>query len=196
MRLTDYCILFAALFVCLFLGRDLRIAGLAEQYTTKLVYDKKMDRIAEDALMDVVETQQDDGSSVIRMASMQEKYAKLLRMQYDLTDEDCALRAWEAVTLWQFGQYPYAWSAQELDALRDELQYVMNETKRRRREQTRLRLEFPYVAYEDWYQMPQGEQLFTGFDPRESFSGLDRAVFSASRIVKLKNSIVESREIW
>ncbi len=195
MRLTDYCILFAALFVCLFLGRDLRIAGLTEQYTTRLVHERKMDRIAEDALMDVVETQQDDGSSVIRMADMQEKYAKLLRMQYDLTDEDCALRAWEAVTLWQFGQYPYAWSAQELDHLRDELQYGMNETKRRRREQTRLRLEFPYVAYEDWYQMPQGAQLFTGFDPRESFGGLDRAVFSASRIVKLKKSIVESREI-
>lgn len=196
MRLTDYCILFAALFVCLFLGRDLRIAGLTEQYTTRLVHEKKMDRIAEDALMDVVETQQDDGSPVIRMVSMQEKYAKLLRMQYDLRDEDCALRAWEAVTLWQFGQYPYAWSAQELDALRDELQHGMNEAKRRRREQTRLRLEFPYVAYEDWYQMPQGAQLFTGFDPRESFGGLDRAVFSASRIVKLKNSIVESREVW
>lgn len=195
MRLTDYCMLFAALFVCLFLGRDLRIAGLTEQYTTRLVHERKMDRIAEDALMDVVETQQDDGSSVIRMADMKEKYAKLLRMQYDLTDEDCALRAWEAVTLWQFGQYPYAWSAQELDALRDELQHGMNEAKRRRREQTRLRLEFPYVAYEDWYQMPQGAQLFTGFDPRESFGGLDRAVFSASRIVKLKNSIVESREI-
>ena len=195
MRLTDYCMLFAALFVCLFLGRDLRIAGLTEQYMTRLVYERKMDRIAEDALMDVVETQQDDGSSVIRMADMQEKYAKLLRMQYDLTDEDCALRAWEAVTLWQFGQYPYAWSAQELDDLRDELQHGMNEAKRRRREQTRLRLEFPYVAYEDWYQMPQGAQLFTGFDPRESFGGLDRAVFSASRIVKLKKSIVESREI-
>lgn len=196
MRLTDYCILFAALFVCLFLGRDLRIAGLTEQYTTRLVHERKMDRIAEDALMDVVETQQDDGSPVIRMAHMQEKYAKLLCLQYDLTDEDCALRAWEAVTLWQFGQYPYAWSAQELDALRDELQHGMNEAKRRRREQTRLRLEFPYVAYEDWYQMPQGAQLFTGFDPRESFGGLDRAVFSASRIVKLKNSIVESREVW
>ena len=196
MRLTDYCILFAALFVCLFLGRDLRIAGFTEQYTTRLVHERKMDRITEDALMDVVETQQDDGSPVIRMVSMQEKYAKLLRMQYDLTDEDCALRAWEAVTLWQFGQYPYAWSAQELDALRDELQHGMNEAKRRRREQTRLRLEFPYVAYEDWYQMPQGAQLFTGFDPRESFGGLDRAVFSASRIVKLKNSIVESREVW
>ena len=195
MRLTDYCMVFAALFVCLFLGRDLRIAGLTEQYMTRLVYERKMDRIAEDALMDVVETQQDDGSSVIRMADMQEKYAKLLRMQYDLTDEDCALRAWEAVTLWQFGQYPYAWSAQELDDLRDELQHGMNEAKRRRREQTRLRLEFPYVAYEDWYQMPQGAQLFTGFDPRESFGGLDRAVFSASRIVKLKKSIVESREI-
>ncbi len=196
MRLTDYCILFAGLFVCLFLGRDLRIAGLAEQYTTTLVHEKKLDRIAEDALMDVVETQQDDGSPVIRMAYMQEKYAKLLRMEYDLTDEDCEQRAWEAVTLWQFGQYPYACSAQELDQLRDELQQEMNEAKRRRREQTRLRLEFPYVAYEDWYQMPQGTQLFTGFDPREYFGGPDRAVFSASRIVKLKNSIVESREVW
>lgn len=195
MKLTDYCILFAALFVCVFLGRDLRILHLTEQYTSRVVYERRMDRIAEDALMDVVETQKNDGSLVIRMDQMQEQYAKLLRLQFDLTDEDCALRAWEAVTLWQFGQYPYAWTAQELDDFRDGLQHQMNEVKRIRREQDRLRLEFPYIAYDDWYQMPQGPQLFTGFDPREWGGGIDRVVFSGSRIVKLKKSIVENKEV-
>lgn len=187
MRLTDYCIIFAALFVCLFLGRDLKIQRLTSQYTSQVIYERKLDRIAEDALMDVVETQKNDGTLVIRMEQMQDQYAKLLRLQFDLTDEDCAWRVWEAVTLRQFGQYPYAWTMQELDEYRDALQYQMNEAKRIRREQTRLRLEFPYIAYEDWYQMPQGAQLFTGFDPREPGGGMDRLIFSGSRIIKLKN---------
>ena len=188
MRLTDYCMLFAAICVCLFLGRDLKIQRLAGQYTSQVIYDRKMDRVAEDALMDVVETQKNDGTLIIRMDQMQEQYAKLLRLQFDLTDEDCALRVYEAVTLHQFRQYPYAWTMQDLDAFRDTLQYQLNEAKRIRREQTRLRLEFPYTAYDDWYQMPQGPQLFTGFDPRESGDGRDRFVFSGSRIIKLKNS--------
>lgn len=185
MRLTDYCMLFMALFVCLFLGRDLKIQRLASQYTSQVIYDRKMDRIAEDALMDIVETQKNDGTLVIRMDQMQDQYAKLLRLQFDLTDEDCALRVWEAVTLYQFGQYPYAWTMQEMDEFRDALQYQLNEAKRIRRERTRLRLEFPYIAYDDWYQMPQGVQLFTGFDPREPGGGFDRFIFSGSRIIKL-----------
>lgn len=193
MKLTDFCIVFAALFVCLFLGRDLRIARMEGQYTSQIIYGKKMDRIAEDALMDVAETQQDDGSLVIRIDQMQDQYAKLLRMQFDLTDEDVTLRVWEAVTLWQFGQYPYNWSAEDLERFRDTLEYRVNDARRSRREQLRLQLEFPYIAYDDWYQMPQGPQLFTVFGPREPGNCvIDRVVFSGSRIVKLKNSVVEN----
>lgn len=186
MRLTDFCLLFAALFVCLFLGRDLKIGALLEQRVTQTVYDRKMDRIAEDALFDAVETACADGTLRVRMQQMQECYASLLRLNFDLTDEDCKLRAWEAVTLWEFAQYPYAYSAQELDALRDRLARQLNEVKRSRREQTRLELEFPYVAAADWYQMAAGAQLLTVFDPRDFFWSFDRAVISGSRILKRK----------
>ena len=195
MKLSDYCILFAGLFVCLFLGRDLRIASLQEQTLSSLTYEKRMDRIAEDALMDVVYTQLDDGTLVISMSDLEQNYERLIERGYDLTDEDCSLRVWEALALWQFGQYPYAWSASQLDAFRDELQQQMNEGKRARREASRLSLEFPYISGDDWYQMPSGAQLFTSFDPREEIGETDRVIFSAGRIVKLKNSIVETRKI-
>ena len=53
MKLTDFCLVFAALFVCLFLGRDLYIEGLLVQQTTQIAYDRQMDRIAEDANLSV-----------------------------------------------------------------------------------------------------------------------------------------------
>ncbi len=189
MKLSDFCILFFGLFVCLFLGRELRILAYEEQLISKQVYEKKMDRLTEDALMDVVETQLDDGSLVIRTKQIEENYERLLRAQYDLTDDDCKLLAKEAVSLYQFGQYPYEWSSENLEGFRDALQRQMNERKRERREAFRLQLEFPYITGEDWYQMPAGPQLFLGFDPREWLGETDRVVFSASRIVKLKNSL-------
>lgn len=186
MRLTDFCMIFAALFICLFLGRDLQIAGLIAQQTTQTAYDRQMDRIAEDALMDTVETQMDDGTLFVREDEMREQYEKLLAWSFDLTDDDCRLRVWEAVTLREFGQYPYALSAQELDEIRSGMEARINDVKRRRREEAQLAIALPYVAYDDWYQTIAGAQLLTVFDPREPLPGLDRALVSGSRIVKLR----------
>ena len=186
MKLSDFCIVFAALFVCLFLGRDLHIEGLLTQQATQIVYDRQMDRIAEDALMDVIETQMDDGTLAVRTDQMKERYEKLLAWSLDLTDDDCRLRAWEAVTLWEFGQYPYELSAQELDEIRSDMETQINDVKRRRREAAQLAIALPYVAYDDWYQTLGGPQLLTVFDPREPFSGMERAFASGSRIVKLR----------
>ena len=192
MKLSDFCIVFAALFVCLFLGRDLHIESLLTQQATQIVYDRQMDRIAEDALMDVIETQMDDGTLAVRTDQMKERYEKLLAWSLDLTDDDCRLRAWEAVTLWEFGQYPYELSAQELDEIRSDLETQINDVKRRRREAAQLAIALPYVAYDDWYQTIAGPQLMTVFDPREPFPGSDRALVSGSRIVKLRKlSVVQ-----
>ena len=186
MKLTDFCIVFAALFICLFLGRDLHIARLLAQQTTQIAYERQMDRIAEDALMDVTETQMDDGTLAVRTDQMQTQYEKLLAWSFDLTYDDCRLRTWEAVTLWQFGQYPYALSAQELDAIRTDMEAQINDVKRRRREATQLAIALPYVSRDDWYQTIAGPQLLTVFDPREPFRGVDRALLSGSRIRKLR----------
>lgn len=192
MKLSDFCIVFAALFVCLFLGRDLHIEGLLTQQATQIVYDRQMDRIAEDAPMDVIETQMDDGTLAVRTDQMKERYEKLLAWSLDLTDDDCRLRAWEAVTLWEFGQYPYELSAQELDEIRSDMETQINDVKRRRREAAQLAIALPYVAYDDWYQTIAGPQLMTVFDPREPFPGSDRALVSGSRIVKLRKlSVVQ-----
>lgn len=186
MKLTDFCMVFAALFVCAFLGRDLSIERLILQKTTQISYDRQMDRIVEDALMDVVEMQQADGTLTVRTEQVQEQYEKLLSLAYGLADDDCRLRAHEAVTLWQLGQYPYALSAQELDRIRSSMEAQINEAKRRRRETSQLAIALPYVSRDDWYQTIAGEQLLTVFDPREPPGGFDRALLSGSRIVKLR----------
>ena len=186
MKLTDFCLVFAALFVCLFLGRDLYIEGLLVQQTTQIAYDSQMDRIAEDALMDVVETEWENGTLVARTGQMQEQFEKLFALSLELTDDDCRLRAWEAATLWEFEQYPYALTAQQLDSIRCDMEAQINKAKRRRREEAQLAIALPYVAYDDWYQAIAGPQLVTVFDPREPLPGLDRAVVGGSRIVKLR----------
>lgn len=186
MRLTDFCLLFAALFICFFLGRDLKIQVLLDKEVSQTIYNRTMDRIAEDALFDTVETEHANGTLQVRLLQMQKSYADLLRLNFQLTDDDCRLRAWETVTLWEFAQYPYACSAQELDALREGFEQQINEVKRSRREQARLALEFPYLSMDDWYQMPAGAQLLTVFDARDSWWEMERAVFSGSRLIKLK----------
>ena len=93
MKLSDFCMIFAALFVCLFLGRDLHILGMLTQQVTQLQYDRQMDRIAEDALMDVVETEWTDGTLAVRTDQMQEQYEQLFALFFGLADDDCRLRA-------------------------------------------------------------------------------------------------------
>ncbi len=185
MRLTDYCLIFAAMFVCLFLGRDLMIADLCARRLTTVAYERQMDRIAEDALMDVVETQGRDGAPIVRTGQIYEQYRHFLSCAYDLTEDDCRERAWEAVTLWEFSQYPYALTAQELDEIRDGLEQQINSRKRLRRELTHFALAFPYRSGGEWSQTLYGSQLLTVFDPWDVHAGYDRAAFSGSRIVKL-----------
>lgn len=184
MKLTDFCMVFAALFVCLFLGRDLSIESLIAQKTTQISYNRQMDRIVEDALMDVVEQQQMDGTLAVRTEQVREQYEQLLSLAYGLTDDDCRLRAQEAVTLWQLGQYPYALSAEELEKIRSVMEAQINTAKRMRRETAQLAIALPYVSQEDWYQTIAGQQLLTVFDPRESLPGMDRVMLNGSRIVK------------
>lgn len=185
MKLTDFCILFAALFVCLFLGRDLRIKTLCAQRVTELSYNRQMDRIAEDALMDIVETEYEDGTLLLRGQQFEEQYGRLLGLAFDLTDDEQRLLVAEAVTLWQLRQYPYDLTMQELEQIIADLEKQAQEAKRIRREAQFFSIAMPYVSHEAWYQSLAGPQLVTVFDPREPLTGYDRAVFSGSRIVKL-----------
>lgn len=185
MKLTDFCILFAALFVCLFMGRDLRIAAVCAQQYTEISYNRQLDRIAEDAMMDIVQTQYEDGTLLLQTKKLQEQYERLIGLAFDLTDDEQRLRAAEAVTLWQLDRYPYGLSMQAQDQLIADMEKQAMEAKRKRREAQLFAIAMPYISHDAWYQSPAGEQLLTVFDPREPFRGYDRAVLSGSRILKL-----------
>lgn len=185
MKLTDFCILFAALFVCLFLGRDLYIAEAGAQHITEISYNRQMDRIAEDAMMDIVQTEYEDGTLLLQTQKLQKQYDRLLGLTFDLTDDEQRLRAAEAVTLWQLKQYPYKLSAQQLDQILTGMEMQTKEAKRRRREAQLFAIAMPYISHDAWYQSLSGAQMVTVFDPREPSFGYDRAVLSGSRILKL-----------
>ena len=184
MKLTDFCILFAALFVCLFLGRDLYIQRLIAERISEISYNRQMDRVDEDALMDIVETAYEDGLLQVRTGQLQEQFERLLALSFDLADDDCTLRAREAVTLFYFRQFPYDISSEELNQVIADMQMQVNGEKKRRRQEQLFSIAMPYRAHEPWYQKPAGPQLLTVFDPR----GLNRAVFGGGRIVKLSRS--------
>ena len=194
MKLTDFCILFGALFLCMLVIRDWKIQYVLAQKLSDVQYNIQMDRIAEDAMMDIVETEYADGSLYVRTAQLQERYEQLLQLAFDLTDDEKRLLAYEAVTLWKFQQYPYALTAEQTDALCTQLQEQVNEVKRRRREEQLVEIALPYVRVDDWYQALGGAQLVTVFDLREHFPTYDRAVFSGSRLEKKNGSGVDLRE--
>lgn len=185
MKLTDFCILFAALFVCLFLGRDLRIRAMLADSAGEISYNRQMDRIDEDVLMDLVETEDADGTLFVRTWELEERLERLLALAFDLPDDDLKLRAREAVTVYCFRQYPYRISAQEVDAVIENMEAEANAAKCRRRETQHFKIAMPYRTGEPWYQPPSGPQLLTVFDLREPSWGYERAVFGGGRIVKL-----------
>jgi hypothetical protein len=132
--------------------------------------------------------QEEDGTLLVRTGQLSEQYEKLLRAMYELTEDELELGVLEAVTLWEFRQYPYNLSADELEQIRSGMESQIREKKRRRREQQLLSLALPYISREDYYQTLSGPQLLTVFDPRECLTGMDRVMDSGSRIVKLDDA--------
>lgn len=192
MKLTDFCILFAALAVCLFLGRDLHIRALLAQSVSEISYNRQMDRIDEDALMDLVETACEDGTLSLRTEKLQEQFERLMALAFDLTDDACKQRAREAVTLFSFRQYPYDLSDADLSRIIEDMETQANEAKQRRRKVQHFKIAMPYCAHDAWYQTLSGPQLFSVFDPREPLWGQERAVPGGSRIVKLNRPADEN----
>lgn len=188
MKLSDFCILFVGLFICAFLGRDLEISRALSSRCSEVIYNRQMDRISEDALMDVVEQQYDNEALHIRNRQFEEQYGRLLHLAFDLTDEDASLRARQAVLMKSLRQYPYAMSMEQLQTITDQMEEAVNESKRRRRELTHISLALPFVDGEALYQTLAGPQLTTIFDPRDANGFMDRILFSGSRIVKIGGS--------
>ncbi|MDD6037494.1 MAG: hypothetical protein PUD20_01655 [bacterium] len=188
MKLSDFCILFVGLFICTFLGRDLEISRALASRCSEVMYNRQMDRISEDALMDVVEQQYDSEALQIRNYRLEEQYGRLLRLAFDIADEDVRLRAREAVVLKTLEQYPYAMSSEQLQRITEQMEKEINEEKRRRRELAHISLTLPFADGEAMYQSLAGPQLTIVFDPKDITGFMDRVIFSGSRIVKIGGS--------
>lgn len=187
MKLTDFCIIFAGLFICLFLGRDLKLQEYTASRLSELAYNRQLDRISEDALMDMTETQWEDGSLLVRVDEVEERYQELYALALDLSDDDAALRGREALIIQQFRQYPYAITSEEISEAITELNVQLLRQKQDRLQEQLLRINMPYISQDRWYQSMSGPQLFTVFEPRKMIWGTKRVVFSGSRIIKFNS---------
>lgn len=185
MKLSDFCVLFVCLFICLFLGRDLQIASLAQSQVSQIQYNRRMDRVNEDALMDVLVTEYEDGALQWDGAQLQDHFRRLLQLQFDLTDDDAWLRARLAVTLYEIRQFPYNLSAGELDHVTAMMEQCLRERGIQVKAQQARALFLPYIPSDSFAQSLQGVQFLTVFDPTERGLWYDRVQFSGSRIVKL-----------
>lgn len=185
MKLSDFCVLFVCLFVCLFLGRDLKIASLAQSQVSQIQYNRLMDRVNEDALMDVLMTEYEDGALQWDALQLQDRFHRLLQLQFDLTDDDAWLRARLAVTLYEVRQFPYNLSADELDCMTAMMEQCLRERDRLAKGQQARALFLPYIPADSFSQSLHGVQFLTVFDPNERGLWYDRVQFSGSRIVKL-----------
>lgn len=185
MKLSDFCVLFVCLFICLFLGRDLKIASLAQSQVSQIQYNRRMDRVNEDALMDVLVTEYEDGALKWDALLLQDHFQRLLQLQFDLTDDDAWLRARLAVTLYEIRQFPYNISAGELDRATAMMEQCLRERSSQVKGQQARALFLPYIPSDSFSQSLQGVQFLTVFDPNERGLWYDRVQFSGSRIVKL-----------
>ena len=92
MKLTDLCIVFVMLFICLVLPGELRIKDDREKIYSKIQFDRTMDRLVSDATEDVVTDESVGGRPVVDREKINENFDRLLSLAFDAEDTSDLLR--------------------------------------------------------------------------------------------------------
>lgn len=83
MKLSNWCILFAGLFLCMILGLDLKIRYQKEAQCRMEIYNRNLDRAAEDALWGAVVEEYEDGSVLLDAERVQKQFLKQLELDFE-----------------------------------------------------------------------------------------------------------------
>lgn len=184
MRLSDWCILVAAIGICCIMPLGIRMSNLSEAFCSQQLYSRILDRVCEDSLIDAVDTEQEFGEPQVDVQKVYERFDELLAMEFG------AVSAWEkeklleGIRFKQFENLAPQLSVQQTEDLRQAWETAIARSGNPGEKE--ISLYFPYIAGEDWYQNLAGPSLYSYFEPERIPPGdYRRYAFSGSRIVKL-----------
>lgn len=195
MKLTDLCILFAAIFICLILPLELRISDDRAKYYSSRQFNRSFDRIVADAMEDVVIAEDEEGRVIVDEEKVHERFDHLVELTFDTGLPDPKL--YEAVKLNMFADMSGSPSYAQSEEIRNLLQEALNQRITQdiisgyRRQAAFFEMTFPYSPHESWYQSLYGPMFFVVFDPDDDnmpWNDIDRIVFSGSRIEKTRKN--------
>lgn len=189
MKLTDWCILFAALFVCIMLPLDLRTEYIAQSFCQQKKYDKALDRICMDSLTDSVIRENDDGSMVVDEARVNDRFRELLMLTFDAVSQEDREYLRRCIRMQQFYDLQDMLTAEQTDAVRRQMEQAVADSRNDAhiKNMGLFAFYFPYISHEEWYQSLAGPSLYSFFEADSSedpWKKYRRYVFSGGRIVK------------
>lgn len=191
MKLTDWAILFAAVFICFALPPDLLGAYQSQAFFYQKEYGRILDRACEDSLMDSVLLEQDDGRVVVDTDRVYARFAELLDLGFDAVSQEQRDKMRESVRMKRFYHLDPALSVEQTDEIRRQMELAVTGYDGKRAgvqaDAEMFSFYFPYIPKEDWYQKIAGPSLYALFEPDSSgdpFMACRRYTFSGARIVK------------
>lgn len=189
MKLTDWCILFVALFLCVILPLDLRTGYLSQSFCQQKKYERVLDRACMDSLVDSVIRENDDGSVVVDERQVHGRFRELLGLEFDAVSREEREYLQQCIRMQQFYHLERVLTPVQADAVRMQMEQAAADSNYDmwKKNKQLLSFYFPYIPQEEWYQNLAGPSLYSLFeadssaDPWEKYR---RYVFSGGRIVK------------
>ena len=191
MKLTDLCLVFVMVFICLVLPLELKIKDDREKYYSEKQFNRTMDRIASDAMEDAVISEDGDGKPKIDREKIYARFNKLLSLAFEVEDTS---KICDAIISAGFYDNDLRLSYEESEnirkLIRDDINKRISQEKinEYRRDVAFFNVTFPYSSHESWYQNIAGPVFFVTIDPDDGnmpWTGFDRVIFSGSRIEKI-----------
>lgn len=190
MRLTDWCIVFAAVCLCFFVPLDLKIGYLAEAFCQQEQYERRLDRICEDSLMDSILQENEDGTILADQDRIYRRFEELLQLEFDAISSEERQYLCDCIRIMQFEYLQPVLSPEDTDRIRERFEQIaagQGQEGAPGRAADKFAFYFPYITQEDWYQNIAGPSLYSLFEPDSSgdpWEPYRRYVFSGGRIVK------------
>lgn len=183
MRLSDWGILFGALFLCAAIPGELKQYYLQQAQFTTEEYNRAIDRAAWDCLMDTVEEEYADGSLRINGKMAEQHFYEQLYFVFDATSNREKQVLASGVRLFQVLNEKENLSMEETDKIREEMEQRVNENYER--DAQLFSFYFPYIGAETWYQELKKQGVYVFYDvPEEAGMYYNRYLFSGSMIKK------------
>ncbi len=105
MKIVDYAILFFAIFLCVFLKGEMEFTKERALIISEVVMNKNIDRSNEDALLDVVKTEDDEGLPVADERQIKNTFEEGIKSDFDITDDYNKNKSKEGFSYNKYGFY-------------------------------------------------------------------------------------------